>query len=1002
MPRLNAMHRDTPTLAVIEPRGVSVRSVAYHRRSSAQTPRAHITQHTLDLAGRTSHSRDPRLFALHQDDESTRPNQTTLTSLSGRALLSNNVDAGWRLSLTGAAGQALESWDEQLNHQRFVYDSLMRPLFGFEQVVGEEQRRTLCFSYADASIESARHNRCGQLIRHDDSAGTQHFSEFSVLGVSLEQSRRFLESPEIPDWPVPEAERDQLLELQEAVTRTGCNAVGELIEHIDALGSVQSLHQTVAGELYETCVTLAGDVTPTILVSQIQYNAFGQIEHQTAGNGVVTHATFDPADGHLKTLLAQVPGAAPLQNLTYTYDPVGNPVRISDDAQPIRYFRNQRIAAINTYGYDTLYRLIEARGRQRINASSGPGLPEFVSLPDANQLENYRQTFDYNAGGNLEILHHSADSGSRTECTAVAALSNRSLPWIDGSERPTDAEIEAGYDANGNLKTLQRGQSLQWDALNCLRQVDQVVRDDGPNDAECYVYDGSGQRLRKIRTAYTGTLTRTHETRYLPGVEIRTSPEETLHVISVQAGRSRVQILHWAKGQPVGIAANQQRYTLTDHLGSSTLELDTNADLISEESYYPYGGTAWWAGRDKVEASYKTIRYSGQERDATGLYYYGFRYYMPWRQRWLNTDPMGTIDGPNLYVMVGGNPIGYIDQQGLAKTSTKVSWGQYGKALGTNVARGVTGAIVSGSVKWGLKAAVGAAANSPLIRTANMIQKSASHAYAGLGIAKNIIRANQIENRIAKVALEAGGALLGVGIGAASGFFSSDPSGELIDLGRNVVRSSMGRMTSVIGPSLTFHRGVSSSAIAADYAADISSNVLVDITEGFVTSNVSATLPGLARAGINGAAKQIVGTTYRSLTKVNASYNEWNSSSLENISKDDVKDGAKGVAHDTAMGTTYGVYTDLLHRGTDALLNAAGIQWNPVAESVYKNIDWVGNIDPYVGQAVLDGHAMDEVTNVPTATMPRANWSAKGEWQRVGQAARLLPQHRQRQQTTSV
>jgi RHS repeat-associated protein len=700
MPRLNAMHRDTPTLAVIEPRGVSVRSVAYHRRSSAQTPRAHITQHTLDLAGRTSHSRDPRLFALHQDDESTRPNQTTLTSLSGRALLSNNVDAGWRLSLTGAADQALESWDEQLNHQRFVYDSLMRPLFGFEQVVGEAQRRTLCFSYADASTESARHNRCGQLIRHDDSAGTQHFSEFSVLGALLEQSRRFLESPEIPDWPVPEAERDQLLELQEAVTRTGCNAVGELIEHIDALGTVQSLHQTVAGELYETCVTLAGDVTPTTLVSQIQYNAFGQIEHQTAGNGVVTHATFDPADGHLKTLLAQVPGAAPLQNLTYTYDPVGNPVRISDDAQPIRYFRNQRIAAINTYGYDTLYRLIEARGRQRINASSGPGLPEFVSLPDANQLENYRQTFDYDAGGNLEILHHSAGSGSRTECTAVAALSNRSLPWIDGNERPTNAEIEAGYDANGNLKTLQRGQALQWDALNCLRQVDQVVRDDGPNDAECYVYDGSGQRLRKIRTAYTGTLTRTHETRYLPGVEIRTSPEETLHVISVQAGRCRVQILHWAKGQPTGIAANQQRYTLTDHLGSSTLELDKNADLISEESYYPYGGTAWWAGRDKVEASYKTIRYSGQERDATGLYYYGMRYYMPWRQRWLSADPMGAAEGLNLYGMVACNPMKYVDSAGLSREES-------GKAMLAAATQDFGAKLVGAGMKYGLSLALG-------------------------------------------------------------------------------------------------------------------------------------------------------------------------------------------------------------------------------------------------------------------------------------------------------
>jgi len=663
------MHRHTPTLSVIDPRRAVVREVAYHRRSDQQTPQARITQHIYSIRNRTSHSRDPRLFALREHDRDTPANQTTLSTLTGLPLLSINVDAGWRLSLYGAAGQRLEDWDQKRNYLRMTYDSSLRPARGFESAMGEE-RQTACFAYGDGLEESARHNRCGQLIRHDDCAGTQYFTEFGLLGAPLHQTRRFLAHLQLPDWPEDETERDKLLEPQGALTQMSFNSVGEWVRHVDALGNEQKQRQTVAGELFETRIRLANTDDEITLAGDIQYNAFGQIVRQTAGNGVVTRAVFDPEDGRLATLQAQLASQPPLQSLTYAYDPVGNPIRSADDTQSIRYSRNQRVAAINTWQYDTLGQLIEASGRQRCNAPGGPHLPAFVSPPDPGQLENYLQTFDYDAGGNLEVLHHHADSANRTERTAVATLSNRSLPWGDGIESPGNSEIDAAYDACGNLNVLQRGQTLHWDARNRLRQVDQVVRENEPADSEIYIYDGDDQRVRKIRTADTGTLTRTHETRYLPGVEIRTTPDETLHVISVQIGGCTVRVLHWETGQPKAITKTQFRYCLADHLGSSTLELDVDANIISQESYYPYGGTAWWAGRDKVEANYKTICYSGKERDATGLYYYGFRYYMPWRQRWLSADPAGAIDGLNLYRMVRNNPVSYSDPTGLVAKGT--------------------------------------------------------------------------------------------------------------------------------------------------------------------------------------------------------------------------------------------------------------------------------------------------------------------------------------------
>ncbi|AZE50386.1 Rhs-family protein [Pseudomonas chlororaphis] len=673
MSDLAELHQDTPTLMVIGPRGHALRSVSYYRTEAGVTAEARVERQDYDAAGRVIAQWDARLGEEVKNDPRVQANLRMVYSLSGQMLCTDSVDAGRQLSLPGEAGQVVDSWDSKLDHRCIAYDQMLRPVRVYEQAAGQPERRTSeCLAYAGP--EGASHNQCGQLIRHDDSAGTVHFSEYNLLGAPLEQTRHFLERLEEPDWPAGEVDRDRLLESGTgATTQTGYNAVGEIRSQTDAFGNRQIIYQNVAGQLQETRLKLAGKPEET-LVRAISYNAFNQIEQQTAGNGVTTQAIYSALDGRLQQVKTQTLAKAPLQDLNYSYDPLGNITSIKDNAQPIRYFRNQRIEMLNTYKYNTLDQLIEAKGPQAIKGRIGPQLPEFQSPADPNQLEIYTQTFDYDPSGNLDVLRHTAASQNQTRRMGVSKYSNRGLQEKADGSLPTEAEIAAGVDANGNLKVLQPGQTLAWDMRNQLCQVDQVVRDDdAPNDIERYVYDSAGQRQRKIRMAYTGRFSRTHEVRYLPGLEIRTSPGEVLHVISVQAGRSRVEVLHWVEGQPKGIKSNhQQRYSLGDHLGSSTLELDDEAALISQEWFYPYGGTACWAGRDKVEASYKVVRYSGKERDATGLYYYGFRYYAPWLQRWINPDPAGAIDGLNLFRMVRNNPVTLTDPDG--KMPRKSHW----------------------------------------------------------------------------------------------------------------------------------------------------------------------------------------------------------------------------------------------------------------------------------------------------------------------------------------
>jgi insecticidal toxin complex protein TccC len=655
------LHSHTPRLTVIDPRMLSIREVAYCRSDQETEPEERITRCAWDVAARAVHNWDPRLWGAGLS-----ANTTAIHSLSGQALVEDSVDAGWRLNLPGADGQVQERWDERGSHSRTAYDDLLRPVSVAETLLGAGPSVVERLLYGDASASSVARNQCGRLIRHDDPAGTLHALEFGLTGAVLIENRHFLQSLQLPDWPIDSSQRNELLEPGEGHTTSNLfDATATLVSQTDAVRNSHLHRYTLDGQLNETSLQLAENTSVHGLVSSINYNAFGQVKSERLGNGVVTENTYEPETGRLTQLKASKPDRPVLQHLTYQYDPVGNILSIEDLAPSPTAARNVDADPVSRYGYDSLYQLIEACSREvKVGACHGPALPGMQILPlDPNQLSNYNQTYDYDAGGNLLQMRHVGER-SFTRTMRVAGNSNRSLP-----EGETDADVENGFDANGNLREWLRGQSLSWDQRNQLRQITPVNRQEGVDDHETYIYDGGGQRCRKIRSTQAAGRTLVSQVHYLPGLEIRSEPSgEILHVVSVQAGRNSMRMLHWQANKPEGIDNDQLRYNLADQLGSSAMELDGQGGLISHEGYYPFGGTAWWAARSALEAKYKTVRYSGKERDATGLYYYGFRYYAHWLYRWLNPDPCGTIEGLNLYRFVGNSPISRFDTDGRQST----------------------------------------------------------------------------------------------------------------------------------------------------------------------------------------------------------------------------------------------------------------------------------------------------------------------------------------------
>ncbi|WP_053213270.1 RHS repeat-associated core domain-containing protein [Pseudomonas sp. Q12-87] len=660
------LHRKTPTINAVDSRGLPVRQVAYCRRNAEEQSLTRVTRQHHDTAGRLAAQWDPRLFGAAPE-----ANLTTLYSLGGRPLLVNSVDAGWRLSLPGVAGQILRRWDQRGNHWHTTYDDQLRTIAIREYAPGQDPRQVECLRYGDSSPASAARNLCGALTRHDDSAGSLFISEYALCAKPLSQTRHFLLDATQAHWPSAEAERDVLLEKGDGyTTQWRYDALAQPILQSDAALHQQRYAFDVAGQLKSVSLKVTGATTYKSIVKDLVYNASGQVESQVAGNGVVSRAVFDPASGRLTSLSASV-SASILQDLHYSYDAVGNVTQIEDRAQPARFGSNQRVDATCKFAYDSLYQLTRATGREAAGLTGNPSLPAFGRVPfDAQQLFQFTEHYEYDAGGNLIQLRHVRDRNNYTRTLHIAANSNRLLSWNKA----------AHFDANGNSQVLHPGRALEWTTRNQLASVTLVQRADGQHDLERYSYDSAGQRVRKIQVTHASTVTHTREVRYLPGLEIHTRQNERLEVITLQAGRCSVRYLHWTQGRPAGIASNQLRYSLEDHLGSSSLELDDEGWLISQESYLPYGGTAWAASRSAVEADYRTIRYSGKERDASGLYYYGQRYYAPWLQRWISPDPAGAVDGLNLYCMVGNNPMRFIDPSGLMRDEELKEFESWGRA----------------------------------------------------------------------------------------------------------------------------------------------------------------------------------------------------------------------------------------------------------------------------------------------------------------------------------
>ena len=322
--------------------------------------------------------------------------------------------------------------------------------------------------------------------------------------------------------------------------------------------------------------------------------------------------------------------------------------------------------------------MIEASGREHESMSdchyqtNGKKHTEFLPLPqsasNSQALINYIEAYQYDQAGNLTRTEHksqlSAGTQTRIRNQSYANQSNRIIKSNAGC---TNEDKNLSHDANGNLSKLAHLPEMKWDYNNQLIEVQLNV---GANPNRVYYqYGGSGQRIRKTVVRNGGADI--SERIYLGDYEIytettNTGPQRRRESVHISDDQARIAIVESETDlQNIANAPNTlKRFQLSNHLGSATQELDKNGQRISYEEYYPYGGSAYMAGRNQVEVSLKRYRYSGKERDdETGLYYYGARYYAAWMRRWVSCDPLQTSN--NIYAGFLNNPIKFVDPSGM-------------------------------------------------------------------------------------------------------------------------------------------------------------------------------------------------------------------------------------------------------------------------------------------------------------------------------------------------
>jgi RHS repeat-associated protein len=414
-----------------------------------------------------------------------------------------------------------------------------------------------------------------------------------------------------------------------------------------------------AGRPVSASLVRAGVTSP--IVTAEQHLPFGPATLGTYGNGLQRTNTYDSRYRMLTNKLAG--GGATLADHRYQYDAAGNVLAIADALNP-DYDRG--------FGYDDLNRL----------TSSTTGLALWRSA-----------TYRYDAMGNLLSIdqgHTGVEPeglGSRqrirTDNSLVRTLDFSFVGTTPKLSRVTGfGTLDAGVPAEGTPGLLV-GTPVDYDAAgNELRHLAersysprnlmsaiQEWSEAGPAHRVEYGYDGRGVRVSRSESPTGGAAAAaTRHYVYSPELQLLAVTADDQPSIWTEGEPSSALEILWFDGKPVAQirGAGPVTYTFPDHLGTPLLQTATDATVVWQAEYEPFGTINEM--RTGLRGD-QPLRFPGQEFahswEGSDEHYNIFRWYRAGWGRYTSADPVGLRGGVNLFAYGEGNPIRWADPLGL-------------------------------------------------------------------------------------------------------------------------------------------------------------------------------------------------------------------------------------------------------------------------------------------------------------------------------------------------
>lgn len=356
-------------------------------------------------------------------------------------------------------------------------------------------------------------------------------------------------------------------------------------------------------------------LTQGTLVTGYDYDGNGNVTRKTLPNGDKATSVYDAAN-RTTSLTGTTGSNNPLYAYAYKYDTGGNVKRVTET------YLDSGMNRVVTNDYDEINRLTE-----EAVTGSGAATTEF--------------TYD--------DAHNRASMSKDGDDTEYFYNDNNQLTGFIGET----STVGYTYDDNGNRLTRTEGtttDSFSWDYEN--RLVSLTKQSTGGVGPYAWAYD---YRTRRVQLTTPTSLLPTQVV-FSGGTSVRELVDGVPTVDYVRGS-------DWGGG--VGgilysLRAGVPSYTHYNRRGDVTAKTDATGEITYQAKYEAFG---------KRTSEYRTTpdrqKSNTKDEDIPGYANEGFRFRDLESGTFLSKDPMGFVDGPNLYAYVVQNPWTSFDPEGL-------------------------------------------------------------------------------------------------------------------------------------------------------------------------------------------------------------------------------------------------------------------------------------------------------------------------------------------------